>query len=135
MRVTLLLVCVWLLTGCRYIISEPYPAFTYGTVAPEKLPRPVMRAFAAAHPDRLIERVETESFKGSVQEYRIWFRSEQGRSDSLIFDPEGQPVVAPARFIPEAGPATNEPPGANSRHVSRGWFGSSEMAAVAQAEC
>ena len=101
MRGALLLACVWLLTGCRYIVSEPYPSFTFGTVAPEKLPRPVLSAFAGAHGDQRIEMVETESFKEKVQEYRIWFRAERGSSDSAIFDPEGRPVAAPGRFIPE----------------------------------
>ena len=105
MRGALLLACVWLLTGCRYIISEPYPAFTFGTVAPGKVPRRVSDAFAAAHPNGRIYKVETESFKGAVQEYRIWFHSAQGLSDSAIFDMDGRPVAAPGRFKPEEEPA------------------------------
>ena len=114
MRGALLLACLWLVTGRRDIISEPYPSFTFGTIAPEKLPGPVLSAVAAAHPDKRIERVETESFKGKIQEYRIWFRSEQGSSVSAIFDPEGRPVAPPGRFMPEAQPATNERSGVDA---------------------
>ena len=102
MRVALLLVYVWLLTGCQYIISEPYPAFTFEIVAPEKLPRHVKDAFTVVHPNSHIERVETESFKGQVGQYRIWFQSEQGQSDYVIFDRDGSPVVMPGVFKPAA---------------------------------
>jgi hypothetical protein len=118
MRGALLLACVWLLTGCRYIVSEPYPSFTFGKIAPDKLPHPVLNAFGVAHPDRRIERVETESFRGNIQEYRIWFRSDRGELDSLIFEPDGQQVVAPGRFIPAATPETNQRAGGQGRIAS-----------------
>jgi hypothetical protein len=103
MRAALLVVCVSLLVGCRHIISEPYPDFTYGTIGPEKLPHAVMRAFAVTHPGARIERVETASFKGKVGEYCIWFRAGNGVAASTVFDRGGKAVAAPDFFRPGTG--------------------------------
>ncbi len=124
MRAALLLVCVWFLVGCRHLISEPYPDFTYGTVPREKLPHAVLEAFGAAHPGATIDSVETAAFRGKVGQYRIWFRPEQGGSASAVFDREGRSVAAPGDFRPVTG-ATNKRPAVDAGMTLAFAFGSS----------
>ena len=92
MPCALLLACVCLLTGCRYIISEPYPGITAATIPLEKVPVRVWEAFIVAHPEARVVQVETRSFKGKVDAYRIWFRSEDGKTIWTVVGREGQPL-------------------------------------------
>src|SRR5579862_9373541 len=107
MRGIPLIAFVCLLTGCAHIISEPYPAFTYGALPKSELPESVVTSFESAHPDAHITRVETESFKGQIGQYRIWYLSGKGQAGSAVFDRDGRPVASPGFFRPAPDSAAN----------------------------
>ncbi len=100
MRLTLLLGCVFMVMGCRYIVSEPYPAFSHSTIAIENVPRVVLEAFVTKRPGAHIDRVEIAAFKKKIVQYRILFHFDSGKGDSVVFDPEGRSVESPGLFKP-----------------------------------
>ena len=96
--ITIALVCLG--SGCRFIVSEPLPDFVSKNIDVRDLPETVKSAFFQAHPNAVVEKVESSSFKRKVLEYRITFTSREGGHNQVLFDMSGQPVAPPGTFRP-----------------------------------
>jgi hypothetical protein len=88
------------ISGCRYIVSEPYPGFLISTIPPSQIPTVVRDAFSSSYPNAVSERVETLSFNGKVDFYRIYFRIKEGETTNAIFRCSGSLVSGQASFPP-----------------------------------
>ena len=65
--------------GCRYILSEPLPAVVRSSASVEQVPDRVLAAFVRARPSAVIERIETNTFKGKVVTYEFFYRDVTGQ--------------------------------------------------------
>src|SRR5581483_3195122 len=92
----LLLLEAFLATGCG--IFRPEPVFVYATILPGELPGRVRSGFGKAMPGARVEKVEVESFRRTIEEYRIRYRSPDGTEESVVYDREGRRVDPPGRF-------------------------------------
>jgi len=96
----LVVLCAFCFSACRYGVSEPYPAFVQSTTSADRLPALVRKAFVSLHPDAIIEDVETSSFKGKIQKYRISFRTSATTEAQDVFTSDGERVFSLGSFPP-----------------------------------
>ncbi len=87
-------------TGCRYLVSEPYPAYAVSEIPASGLPAAVRNAFIASYPNAAPERVESRSFKGKIDLYRVTFRTSGGELTNVLFTSSGELVTEPGSFPP-----------------------------------
>src|SRR5437762_564008 len=96
--ITTVAILVGALSGCRYLVSEPYPAFVVSEVPPSRLPGAVRDAFTSSYPDIAPERVQARSFKRKVDLYRVFFRTRGGELTNAVFTCSGTQTSVPGSF-------------------------------------
>jgi hypothetical protein len=86
--------------GCSYVD----PTFVRSTTAKDTLPNAVKESFFRLHPGSTIEKVETLSFEGSIQDYRISFRTSAGSGGKEVFSGAGEQETSDAFPSDDYGP-------------------------------
>jgi hypothetical protein len=96
------------LTGCRYLVSEPYPGYIVSKISPRHLPGTVRDGFTALYPKAMPERVDALSFKGQIGLYRILFQTTGGELTNAVFTRSGSLTTTPSSFPPPGYPVESK---------------------------